>query len=282
MGALKTKTIGFIGAGNMANALIKGLLASRAVEANALFASDVRPEPIRQLSQAYGINVSPDNKAMVRQVEICVLAVKPQNFPQVLEELQGAISRKHLIISIAAGITTTQILKSLNEGVKVIRAMPNTPALVQSGITALCHGGTVKEEDMKIARALFACVGETVVVKEEQMDAVTALSGSGPAYFFLALEALAEGGKLMGLTSEQANLLAIETAKGAAALAAQSPQSLEELRIMVTSPGGTTEAGLRRLEKYTFREALMEAVQSATERSRELSRSFLDASDAEE
>jgi pyrroline-5-carboxylate reductase len=274
---LTKKTIGFLGAGNLAEALIKGLLASRSVKAGQIVASDKIGERLLHLAETYEIKVYNKNHEVAENADIIFLTVKPGEIKGVLKEIAPAISPGKVIISAAAGITAQSVLESLkNNGlqsfVPVIRAMPNTPAIVQESAVGLCAGVGTRKSDLALAKAVFEAVGKVVTVEEERlMDAVTGLSGSGPAYVFLFMEALVEGGVKAGLSEEGARILAIQTTLGAAKLAMQSPKSLAELRHMVTSPGGTTIEGLKKLEEADFKGAVIKAVEAATKRAGELS-----------
>ncbi len=274
---LTKKTIGFLGAGNLAEALIKGLLESRSVAASQLVASDKLASRLLHLAEAYEVKVFNKNFEAVRNADIIFLTVKPNDVAGLIAEVAGELGHGKLVISAAAGITTTRILEAMKAGgsarfTPVVRAMPNTPAIVGEGAVALCAGLGAREEDLKLARAVFEAVGRVIVVEDEAlMDAVTGLSGSGPAYVFLFMEALAEGGVKMGLSQKDAIALAMQTVLGAARLAMESKKGLRELREMVTSPGGTTVEGLKKLNEAGFKDAVIAAVEAAARRARELS-----------
>ncbi|MDP2688699.1 MAG: pyrroline-5-carboxylate reductase [Deltaproteobacteria bacterium] len=274
---LTKKTIGFLGAGNLAEALIKGLLESKSVAASQLIASDRLTSRLLHLAEAYEVKVFNKNYEAVRNADIIFLTVKPNDVAGLLAEVARELGPGKLIISAAAGITTTKILEAMKAGgaarfTPVVRAMPNTPAIVGQGAVALCAGLGAREEDLKLARAVFEAVGRVIVVEDEAlMDAVTGLSGSGPAYVFLFMEALAEGGVKMGLSQKDAIALSVQTVLGAARLATESKKDLLELREMVTSPGGTTVEGLKKLNEAGFKDAVIAAVEAATRRARELS-----------
>lgn len=274
---LTKKTIGFLGAGNLAEALIKGLLESKSVAASQLIASDKLTSRLLHLAEAYEVKVFNKNYEAVRNADIIFLTVKPNDVAGLLAEVARELGPGKLIISAAAGITTTKILEAMKTGgaarfTPVVRAMPNTPAIVGQGAVALCAGLGAREEDLKLARAVFEAVGRVIVVEDEAlMDAVTGLSGSGPAYVFLFMEALAEGGVKMGLSQKDSIALAVQTVLGAARLATESKKDLRELREMVTSPGGTTVEGLKKLNEAGFKDAVIAAVEAATRRARELS-----------
>jgi len=262
-------TIGFVGGGNMAEALIKGLLAQGHPAENIL-ASD--PSPARQalLHDSYKVKILAGNPAVAAGCRLLVLAIKPQLVPSIVPELAGTVTAEHLVVSILAGTATATLERLLGGGVRVVRAMPNTPALVGCGATALCAGRQATAADLESAGALFRSVGTVCTVNEEQMDAVTGLSGSGPAYVFTVIEALADGGVKEGLPREVALELATRTVLGAARLVAESGEEPALLRQKVCSPGGTTLAGLTALEDGGLSATLIEAVARATKRSREL------------
>ncbi|MFQ5736956.1 MAG: pyrroline-5-carboxylate reductase [Thermodesulfobacteriota bacterium] len=274
---LAKKTIAFLGAGNLAEALIKGLLAAGGVVASQIIASDRLDERLLHLAEAYEIKVFNKNYEAVENADIIFLTVKPNDVERLIGEIAGQFGPGKLIISAAAGITTTRILEALKTGgaphfTPVVRAMPNTPAIVRQGAVALCAGLGAESGDIALAKAVFDAVGRVIVLEDEGlMDAVTGLSGSGPAYVFLFMEALAEGGVKAGLSREDAELLSMQTVLGAARLAMESPKDLKELREMVTSPGGTTMEGLKKLDEAGFKEAVTGAVEAATRRARELS-----------
>ena len=266
---LDGKRIGFIGGGNMAEAIIKGLLAG-GVQAGTIMVAE--PVPLRRdfLLAEYSAEVTDDNLNVARQADIIILAVKPQMAGSVLTALEPVISAHMLIISIMAGVSTGFIEKILTNGVRVVRCMPNMPALIQCAATALCPGRKANDQDIEIARVIFSCVGVVVTVPEKQMDAVTGLSGSGPAYVFTFIEALADAGVENGLPRDVAASLALQTVLGAARMAAETGEHPALLRERVTSPGGTTIAAMHSLENGRFRGLIMDAVGAATERSKEL------------
>ncbi len=262
--------VGFIGAGNMAGALINGILQARLLSPQAMLASDVKEAQLKKVKKSYGIQTYKDNAQVISQVNTVVLAIKPQNIEDVLNEITPVITKKHLIISIVAGITTKHIAKHLGGNLPVIRVMPNTPALVQEGASVLSVGKHATEAHLKKALKLFSAVGKVVTVDEHLMDAVTGLSGSGPAYVFLFIEALADAGVKMGLPRSTAQLLAMQTCLGAARMVSETGEHPAKLRDMVTSPGGTTITGLHKLEAGGLRNTIIDAVEAATKRSKEL------------
>lgn len=267
---LKGKKIGVIGGGKMGSALIGGILSRDLIPAGNITVSDVAKERREDLKKTCGVNANEDNKKTVKGADIVILAVKPQNMAEILQETAAVFDMKKLIISIAAGISTSYIEAYLKKGARVIRVMPNTPAMIGEGATAITSGANATEADIALARYIFEAVGITVSVKEDLMDAVTGLSGSGPAYGFVIIDALAAGGVNMGLSRDVALKLAAQTLLGAAKLCLKGNKHPAELRDMVTSPGGTTIAGLKAMEEGKLRATMMAAVEAATERSKEL------------
>lgn len=272
MSLLASHTIGFIGAGNMAEALIRGLVRGQHVPVGNVVASAPRRERLDELARAYGIDVTTDNGAVAARSGIVVLSIKPQIMDKVLLEIGGKLKPGSLVISIAAGVDTATIEAAVNDSVHVVRAMPNTPALVGAAATAVSPGKHASVADLATARALFDAVGITVELDEGQLDAVTGLSGSGPAYIFLILEALADAGVKVGLARRNAQRLAAQTVMGSAKLLLETDEHPGKLKDMVTSPGGTAIAGLHTLEQGGLRTTLINAVETATKRSRELGR----------
>jgi pyrroline-5-carboxylate reductase len=266
-----TSKIAFIGAGQMAEAMISGLCSGQVCSAGSMWATDPVAERRDRLKSQFGIQVGSVNRDAVAWADVAVLAVKPQMLFSVLSELRPILAHA-LVISIVAGVTIQAIAEQMSEGVRVVRAMPNVPALIREGMTALAIGDGVSEDDRHLARTMFEAVGRVVLIEERLMDAVTGLSGSGPAYVFQAIEALADGGVMMGLPRQTAELLAAQTVLGAARLVLESGIHPAQLKDRVASPGGTTIAGLHQLEQGGFRAALMAAVEAATIRSKELGR----------
>ena len=272
---MQNQTIGFIGAGNMAASLIGGLIEA-GFSANNIWASDLDLEKLNILKQRYKINIDQDNQIIAKSVEVLVFAVKPQVMKQTAQDLQKIIqNKKPLIITIAAGIRSDDFQNWLGGNQAIIRCMPNTPALIQCGATALFSNSSVSEQQKHLAESLLRSVGITVWVTEEsQLDVVTALSGSGPAYFFLIMDALEQAAIKLGLTAETAHLLTLQTTLGAAKMALESEHSLEQLRNNVTSPGGTTEAALKTLFSANISSILHDAINAAKIRSAELAEQF--------
>ena len=262
--------VGLIGGGNMAEALVRCWLERGLLAAAQVAVGEPSAERRRHWRQRYGVAAWPGNRTALAGAAVAVLAVKPQVMGTVLEELAGA-GHSGLWISIAAGIPIRTLAGRLGAGGRFVRVMPNTPAMAGAGMSALCAGGGATPADLATARALFAAVGQVVEVTEEQMDAVTAVSGSGPAYFFHLAEALEQAGMDLGLGAELAGALARATLTGAAALLAMEKADPAELRRRVTSPGGTTAAALAVLGEKEWVEIFRRAVRAAAERSRQLS-----------
>lgn len=272
MSILAAHTIGFIGGGNMAEAMIRGLVRGGHVPSDRVAASGPRTERLDELKREYGIDTTTNNRELVQRCGIVVLAIKPQIMDKVLREITDQINPATLVVSIAAGVDTETIEESLPDGMRVVRAMPNTPALVGAGATAISPGKHASQADLTVARALFDAVGITVELEELHLDAVTGLSGSGPAYIFLILEALADAGVKVGLSRRNAQRLAAQTVMGSAKLLLETDEHPGKLKDMVTSPGGTAIAGLHTLEQGGLRTTLINAVETATKRARELGR----------
>ncbi|MGZ5443837.1 MAG: pyrroline-5-carboxylate reductase [Thermoanaerobaculia bacterium] len=269
-----TRTIGFIGAGNMAEAMIRGLLRGNDFAPEQVSASGPREERAGELREKYGIRATTDNKASANS-DIVVLSVKPQILSRVLDEVADSIRADALVISIAAGVPVATIQSRLASGTRVVRAMPNTPALVDAAATAIAGGEHARESDLADAKRIFDAIGLTVILEESALDAVTGLSGSGPAYVFLILEALSDAGVKVGLSRRTAQLLAAQTVLGSAKLLLETNEHPGRLKDMVTSPGGTAITGLHTLEHGGVRTTLMNAVEAATRRSRELGEAML-------
>jgi pyrroline-5-carboxylate reductase len=265
-----SQSIAFIGGGNMASALIHGLIATQTAGPEQLLVSDIRRDGLDELQQRYGVRTSADN-GRACECDVVILSVKPQIIPALLPELAQHVSGSTLVISIAAGVPLRALEDQL-PGARVMRAMPNTPALVSAGATALAAGVRATPDDVMLATAVFASVGRVVRVEDAHMDAVTALSGSGPAYVFLMAEALATAGAQLGLPPEIASALAAQTLFGAGKLLHESSEPPSELRRKVTSPGGTTAAGIAALERRDFVGTIAACLEAACARGAELGR----------
>lgn len=262
--------IAFLGGGNMAEALIKGMLAAGVVKSDGMIVNDVSPDRMAYLEKSFGIKAQSSQKDAVTAAGIILLCVKPQIIDAVLAKIEPVIDATKLVISIAAGVTIARIEKVLASGTRVIRVMPNTPALVLSGAAGIAAGKSATVTDIMTAQSIFGAVGRAVVVEEKLMDAVTGLSGSGPAYVFTIIEALSDAGVKQGIPRALSLELAAQTVYGAAKMVLETGEHPGKLRDMVTSPGGTTIEGLHALEKGKLRAVLMNAVEAATLRSKEL------------
>jgi pyrroline-5-carboxylate reductase len=268
---MKTTKIGFIGGGNMATSLINGLVAS-GHDPRRLWVSDINPETLANLSANLGINVSHDNLEVIPAVDVVVLAVKPQILAKVAEEICPCLHPNQMVVSIAAGITITSLNNWLCAETPIVRCMPNTPALVLTGATALYANDKVSPEQRDLAETILRAVGIALWVEHESdLDAVTAVSGSGPAYYFLLMEAMEKAAVEMGLSEATARLLVQQTALGAAKIALESPESPGELRRRVTSPGGTTQRAIETFEHGGFTDLVSKALHAARDRSVEMS-----------
>lgn len=270
MKPLSQLTVGFLGGGNMAAALVKGLLHSKVVPPAQVIVSDVKSERLALLHETHGVETTQDNHELVKVADVVVLAVKPQVFDKVLGAVGSEFRGDQLLVSVAAGVPIAAMESRLPANARVVRSMPNTPATVDAGATAIAAGTHATEDDLEIARALFAAVGRVVTLDETLLDAVTGLSGSGPAYVMLMIEALADGGVKVGLHRDTALLLAAQTVYGSAKLLLETGEHPGRLKDMVTSPGGTAIAGLHTLESGGLRRTLIDAVEAATNRAGQL------------
>lgn len=268
--SIKGKRVGFLGAGNMGEAMIKGLLQAGLVPAASIGAADVRRERLDQIVKQYGIRPAKSNPALVAESDVVILAVKPQIMAAVLHEIAASVDGSKLLISIAAGLPTRTLRAQLGRPARLIRVMPNTPALVLEGVTAIARAEGLEAGDLETAQELFGAVGRVVVLEEDALDAVTGLSGSGPAYVAIVIESLADGGVKMGLDRTTAMTLAAQTVLGSAKLILETGTHPGQLKDMVSSPGGTTIAGISALEEGGVRRTFISAVERATQRSREL------------
>ena len=262
--------IGFIGAGQMATALGQGLVQAGLVGKDQLLASDPAEAARQRFSRTAGAKTTSDNLEVVEGADVLVLAVKPQQMPDVLAELRGKIHQRHLVLSIAAGVRCATIAESLGTATRLARAMPNTPCLVGRGACAYSLAGTATGADGQLVGQILGAVGIAFQVEEKLMDAVTGLSGSGPAFAYIMIEALSDGGVRMGLPRQVATTLAAQTLLGAAAMVLSTAEHPAVLKDRVASPGGTTIAGLQAMESGGVRAALIAAVEAATRRSAEL------------
>lgn len=270
---MQGKKIGIVGLGKIGGTLAKSLLQSQLVNPDDLAGSTAHKEHAIQAAETYGIQTYVDNASMVAGRDIIILAVKPQAMGKALVEIRDAVAEGRLIISVAAATTTRFIAEKLGKRLPVIRAMPNTPCLVNQGMTVLCPGEHAKEGDIESAKKIFSLMGLVEVIdNEELMDAVTGLSGSGPAYAYIIIESLAEGGVKAGLPRGLATTLAAQSLRGGAEMVLETGEHPAKLKDVVTTPAGVTIDGLMELEDGGLRVALIKAVNRATEKSKELSR----------
>ena len=270
-----TDTIAIIGAGNMGASLLGGLIAKH-YPPEKIWITGVLTEKLDQLQKKFKVHATTNNLAAIEKANIVIFAIKPQIFAKIALELAEAIQRhRPLVISIATGITAASIQHWLGGGISIVRSMPNTPALIGCGATALFANDYVTKNQQHLAESILRAVGITLWLdKESLIDAVTALSGSGPAYFFLMIEALQQAGEKLGLSQEVARLLTLQTAYGAARMALESEKSVLELRAAVTSPNGTTEQAIKVLEKARIRDIMAATLLAAQKRAEELSKEF--------
>ena len=269
MSIMESKVV-FIGAGNMAEAIVNGMVDAKFCAPEKIVMTDIRPERLRELKAGLGVSTSLDHR-VVRNAEMIVLSVKPQVMDEVLKTILPVFRKETLVISIAAGIQTGKIETALGDGTRVVRVMPNTPALIGQGASGIAGGSWAEEADLVVAESILKCVGLTVRVDENELDAVTALSGSGPAYVFYLLEGMLAAAGEMGLEAEPARMLALQTVEGAACLMKNTGEDAAELRAKVTSKGGTTEAAIRSLDESGVKTAIVKALKAAKTRSEELS-----------
>jgi len=267
---LKNKQIGFVGSGNMGEALIHGLLYGHLCRPEQILCSDARPERLKAIREKYGVRGTSHNSEVVKQSDIIVLAVKPQIMKQVIEEVAKHLDLSKLIISIAAGVPLDAIESCARKELKLIRVMPNICVSVREGVSAIAGGRHASKEDLMMAKTIFDSVGKSILIEEYLLDAVTGLSGSGPAYIFLIIDALADAGVKVGLSRDDALIMASQTVLGAAKMLIETGEHPGKLKDMVTSPGGTAIAGLHTLEQGGLRTTLINAVEVATERSKVL------------
>ncbi|MDD5411154.1 MAG: pyrroline-5-carboxylate reductase [Methylobacter sp.] len=270
---MKTNKIGFIGGGNMASSLISGLIAS-GHSPQQIWVSDINPDTLKTLAANLNVNTSASNNAVVNEADVIVLAVKPQTLADVAKSIAPLIQqRKSLVVSIAAGISQNSLSNWLGADTAIVRCMPNTPALVLTGATALHANNKVTREQRDLAENILRSVGIALWVENEnELDAVTAVSGSGPAYYFLLMEAMEKAALELGLSETTARLLVQQTALGAAKIALESSESPEQLRKRVTSPGGTTQQAIETFQQGGFTELVSKALHAARDRSIEMSK----------
>jgi pyrroline-5-carboxylate reductase len=266
--------IGFIGGGKMAEALAKGIINANLSSVDKIIASDVDEKRCQVLERGAGIKTTQVNRKITTNSDVIILAVKPNVIGIILKELKNDITPKHLIVSIAAGIPLNFIESVLNEGCRVVRVMPNTPCLVGETAAGYALGKNATQDDGKLVGKILNAVGKSYLLEEKHLDAVTGLSGSGPAFVYTVIEALSDGGVKMGLPRDISTKLAAQTVLGSAKMVLESGMHIGELRDFVTSPGGTTIEGIHALEKGSVRNALIDAVEKATKKSKRLGRAF--------
>lgn len=268
------KRIGFVGGGKMAEALVKGIINANLGSADNIIVSDVDKKRCQILERDIGVKTTQINRKITTDSDVIILAVKPNVIGNILKELKSDIMPKHLIISIAAGIPLNFIESVLNEGCRVVRVMPNTPCLVGETAAGYTLGKNATQDDGELVGKILNAVGKSYLLEEKHLDAVTGLSGSGPAFVYTIIEALSDGGVKMGLPREISTKLAAQTVLGSAKMVLESGMHIGELRDLVTSPGGTTIEGLHALEKGSIRNALIDAVEKATKKSKRLGKTF--------
>lgn len=270
---LKEK-IGFIGGGKMGEALAKGLIRAKLSTADSIIVSDVDNKRCQVFEEETGIKTTQDNREVTANSDVIILAVKPNIMGTILEELKNDITSEHLVVSIAAGIPLNFMESSLKEGCRTIRVMPNTPCLVGETAAGYALGKNATRDDGELVGRILNAVGKSYLLEEKYLDAVTGLSGSGPAFIYMVIEALADGGVKMGLPRDVSTELAAQTTFGAAKMVLESDTHIGELKDSVTSPGGTTIEGLHALEKGGLSNTLINAVEVATKKSKRLGRAF--------
>ncbi|WP_433748361.1 pyrroline-5-carboxylate reductase [Falsibacillus pallidus] len=264
------KKVGFIGSGNMAQAMIGGMIQSKTVPAENIMASAYTDATLSKVKEAFQINVTTDNEEVARFADVLFLAVKPDQYNGVIQQVKGVVDSETIVVSIAAGITLESMKNAFGKEIKAVRSMPNTPSLVGEGLSAVCPNDLLNEEDLQIVTTLFESFGKAELVQEYLMDAIPAISGSSPAYVFMFIEALADGGVKQGLPRQQAYRLAAQAVLGAAKMVLDTGIHPGELKDQVCSPGGATIEAVSTLEKEQFRGAVLAAMESCTNKVKEL------------
>jgi len=267
---LPVRKLALVGAGKIGEALLSGILSSQLVPVSNVVAADADQTRADYIGEKYGVKAYTNNRQAVAGADLVLLCVMPQRVRDVLREIRKTVRKKALVISVAASVRTALLEQELDRGVRVIRAMPNTPCLIRQGMSALCRGKHASDEDLKIAQAIFGSMGRTVVVDERHMDTITGLSASGPAYVYLIIESLAEAGVKLGLPRELSTELSAQTLLGASALVLHTGEHPAKLKDAVTTPAGCTIDGLLELEEGGLRVTLIKAVVRAAERAKEL------------
>lgn len=269
---MNNKTIGFIGAGKMASAIIKGLLSSNTFDKNHIIAAEINDANAQKAKEHFGIEVVKDAKDAVKKADIILIATKPFVVPELLENIKNEVKQNQLIISIAAGITFEKLEKALGSDKRMVRVMPNTPALLECGMSAVCKNSSAKDEDLEIVKTIFSKIGKVISCQEKDIDAITGVSGSGPAFYYYIIDKIARAGEKLGLDYQTALTLSAQTALGAAKMIQETGNTPEELITAVTTPGGTTAEGNKVLNESNIADILFETVQKTAEKSAQMSK----------
>ncbi len=265
------KKIGIIGCGNMGEAILSGIVSNRLVQPKDIIVSDVDSAKLDNIKKAYKADVTFNNSIVAKSSDVIIMAVKPQDMKAALLDISEFLNKEKLLISIAAGVTIKKIVSIIGKDKPVVRVMPNMPALIKKGFTAICFSKNVGKKEADLTKKVFSCLGDTVEVKEKNLDAITAISGSGPAYFFYIVETLIKAGKGLGLTQDTAKKAVIKTALGSLALLSESGEDPSTLRKKVTSKGGTTEAAFKVFNEEGLGRVMRDGIKAANKRSKELS-----------
>ncbi|WBW99751.1 pyrroline-5-carboxylate reductase [Oceanirhabdus sp. W0125-5] len=263
-----SKTIGFIGCGNMGSAMVGGMIKSGNIDKKNIFIFDHSSKKSSYLKEIYGINIVKSNKEIASECEIIILSVKPNIYKEVIEEIRDIVDEKKIVVTIAAGQTIADVEKMFNKPVRIIRTMPNTPALVGEGMSALCKNELATKEDLEDIKVLFESFGEAEIIKEDLIDAFIAVSGSSPAYVFMFIEALADGAVLEGMPRDKAYKMACQAVLGSAKMVMESGEHPGKLKDNVCSPGGTTIEAVAELESKGFKSAVISAMRKCAHKSR--------------
>ncbi|GGF16729.1 pyrroline-5-carboxylate reductase [Halobacillus andaensis] len=267
-----TRKIGFLGCGQMGQAMIQGMIESRVVEPEQISATALTDETIDFVADEYGISISNDNKKLAATSDILFLAVKPYMYEGVIQEIKSSVTEDTIVVTVAAGITLEKVKQSFDFNVKVIRSMPNTPSLVGAGMSVLCPNDFVTEEELAVVKELFESFGESEVIGEQHMDAIPAISGSSPAYVYMFIEAMADAAVQQGLPRDKAYKLAAQSVQGAAKMVLETGKHPGELKDIVCTPGGTTIEAVNMLEQTGMRSSVIQSMNAATARAKELSK----------
>ena len=262
--------IGFIGSGNMATAMLSGIINDKIIEASSIYVSDINEDVLKRINDRYNINITSNNSEVVDNADILILAVKPQFYKDVIDGIKENVTDNHIVVSIAAGKTIESIENMFGKSIKLIRTMPNTPALVGEGITGICKNKNVSDEELETVCKIFRSFGKAEVVTENLMDVVVAVSGSSPAYVFMFIEAMADAAVADGMPRDKAYRFAAQAVLGSAKMVLETGKHPGELKDMVCSPAGTTIEAVRVLEKNGFRSGVIEAMKACTQKSKDL------------